>query len=152
VRFGRYSVDPHHFKEGGQAFVYFTVDPRDGARVALKVSRPTDWSRKRMKREINTQRGLDHPNILPIREHADDFDWYVTDQAECSLDGLGPFPRAQWMHLRAGMLGVASAVAYRTGNGLVHRDLSPGTSSCLRAGGPARIGVSSRRRPRRGQG
>jgi serine/threonine protein kinase len=79
-----------------------------------------------MRREIKTQESLDHPNILPLREHADNFGWYATDQAECSLDGLGPCPRAQWMHFRAGMLGVASAVAYAHGKGLIHRDLSPG--------------------------
>lgn len=126
VRFGRFTVDPENVKEGGQAFVYLTVDPLDGARVAIKVSRPSDWSRRRMKREITTQQGLDHPNILPVREHAEDFGWYTTDQAECSLDELGPFPRAQWMHFRAGMLGVASAVAYAHEKGLIHRDLSPG--------------------------
>lgn len=134
MRFGRYTVDSHDFKEGGQAFVYFTVDPRDGARVAIKVSRPSDWSRRRMKREITTQLSLDHPNILRIREHADDFGWYATDQAECSLDGLGPYPRAQWMHFRAGMLGVASAVAHAHRKGLIHRDLSPGNILVFAAG------------------
>jgi serine/threonine protein kinase len=125
VKFGRYTVDPRELKEGGQAFVYFTEDPRDGARVAIKVARPSDWSRRRMKLEIETQLGLDHPNILPVREHAEDT-WYSTDRAECSLEEFGPFPREQWMHFRAGMLGIASAVAHAHGKGLVHRDLSPG--------------------------
>lgn len=126
MRFGRYTVEPQTFLEGGQARVYFTVDPRDGTRVAIKVARPSAWSRKRMQREIRTQQDLDHPNILVVREHAEHFGWYATDQAECSLDGLGPFSRSQWMHLRAGLLGVASAVAYAHGEGLIHRDLSPG--------------------------
>jgi eukaryotic-like serine/threonine-protein kinase len=134
VRFGRYTVDPDNVKEGGQAFVYFAVDPRDGTRVAIKVSRPSDWSRKRMKREIGTQLRLDHPNILPVREHAEDFSWYATDQAECSLDGLGPFTRAQWMHFRAGMLGVVSAVGYAHRKRLIHRDLSPGNILVFAAG------------------
>jgi len=61
-----------------------------------------------------------------VREHADDFSWYTTDEAECSLDELGPFPRAQWMHLRAELLGIASAIAYAHGKEFVHRDLSSG--------------------------
>lgn len=125
MRFGRYTVDANRRKEGGQAFVYFAVDPRDGARVAIKVARPSDWSRRRLRQEIKVQGGLDHPNILPVREHAEDFGWYATDQAECSLDEMGPFSRAQWMHLRAGMLGVTSAIAHAHGKSLVHRDLSP---------------------------
>jgi serine/threonine protein kinase len=126
VKFGRYIVDPNERKEGGQAFVYFAVDPRDGTRVAIKVARPTNWSRKRMQLEIKTQRELDHPNVLPVREHDGHFGWYAAAQAECSLDEFGPFPRPHWMHLRAGMLGIASAIAYAHGKGLVHRDLAPG--------------------------
>jgi hypothetical protein len=132
VRLGRYRVDPNDRKEGGQAFVYFTVDPRDGSRVAIKVARPSDWSRKRMKLEIETQQGLEHPNILPVRERADDFAWYATDQAECSLDELGPFPRTQWMALRAGMLGVASAVAYALRKELRPPRFVPRQHPCVR--------------------
>src|SRR4051794_11569710 len=144
MRFGRYTVDPLTFKEGGQAFVYFTVDPRDGARVAIKVARPSDWSRRRMKQEIKTQQSLEHPNILPVREHADDFGWYATDEAECSLDGLGPFPPAQWMHFRAGMLGVVSAIAYAHAKGYVHRDLSPGNILVFAGDGQIRLGLRLR--------
>ncbi|MDA0178815.1 protein kinase [Solirubrobacter phytolaccae] len=126
MQLGRYVLDPNRMKEGGQAFVYFTTDPYDGARVAIKVSRPSTWSHQRMVREIQAQKALDHPNILPVRDHDTDLGWYATDEAECSLDDLGPFPRAQWMYLRAGMTGVVSAIAYAHAQGYVHRDLSPG--------------------------
>ena len=126
VRFGRYTVDPHDFKEGGQAFVYFTVDPRDGARVAVKVARPSDWSRRRMKREIKTQQSLDHPNILRIHrfnpEHTPPFfvmqfvDGRPLDEA-CSGRDYAWNARA--------LEKVAMALAYAHGKGVVHRDIKP---------------------------
>jgi serine/threonine protein kinase len=79
-----------------------------------------------MKKEIKAQEGLDHPNILPVLAHGDDFEWYATRRAECSLDALGPFSQGEWMQLRAGLLGVVSALSYAHAKGLVHRDLSSG--------------------------
>lgn len=134
VRFGPYEVDSASRREGGQAFVYLTTDPRDGARVAVKVARPTKWSRERMEREILTQQSLRHPNILTIREHADDFSWYVTKQAAGSLEDFGPFPREQWMSVRAGMLGIVSAVRHAHDQELIHRDIAPGNVLVFAAG------------------
>jgi serine/threonine protein kinase len=126
MRFGRYTVDPGRRKEGGQAFVYFANDPDTGLPVAVKVARPSEWSRRRMKREIRAHEALTHPNILPVLHRADDFSWYAAQRAECSLEELGPLPRPQWMYLRAGLLGVASAVSYAHAEGYIHRDLSAG--------------------------
>lgn len=79
-----------------------------------------------MRQEIKAQESLAHPNILPVLVRADDYTWYAMRQAECSLDELGSFSPPQWMHLRAGLLGVASAVAHAHSKGYVHRDLSSG--------------------------
>jgi serine/threonine protein kinase len=126
MRIGRFEIDPERRKEGGQAFVYLTVDPVTGADVAVKVARPSSWSRKRMKAEIKTQEAMSHENILPVLARDRDYAWYAAQRAECSLEEFGQFAPANWMYLRAGLLGVASAVAYAHSQGYVHRDLSSG--------------------------
>jgi hypothetical protein len=52
VKIGRYTVDEGNRMGGGQAFVFFSVDPDTGQEVAIKVARPSAWSRDRMAREI----------------------------------------------------------------------------------------------------
>lgn len=122
MRVGRYQVEEQSRKEGGQAFVYFSSD---GSDLAVKVARPSDWSRRRMRREISIQSKLVHPNILPILDHAADHGWYATHRALSSLDDLGPFPRDEWTRLRVGLLAVSQAVIYAHKRGYIHRDLSP---------------------------
>src|SRR5271156_4855244 len=78
VRVGPYQVEERSRKEGGQAFVYFSSD---GSDLALKVARPSDWSRRRMRREIAIQSELEHPNILPIVDQDADRGWYATRRA-----------------------------------------------------------------------
>lgn len=127
MRFGPYTVDLRERKEGGQAFVYFSLDPSTGEHVAVKVARPSDWSRRRMKEEIKVQSKLDHPNTLSILAHDEEaFAWHATTRAECSLEDLGPFPREQWSYLRTGLIGIASAVKHAHSMGYIHRDLSTG--------------------------
>lgn len=127
VQIGRYTVDQRTRKEGGQAYVFFSVDPDTGMDVAIKMARPTKWSRDRMAQEIKVQQQLDHPNILPIldydREH---LEWHVTQRAAGSLEDRGPFAHSEWTALRVGLLGIASAVRHAHQNGRIHRDISPG--------------------------
>lgn len=134
MRFGPYSVDPHHRKEGGQAFVYFSEDPETGEQVAIKVARPSEWSRKRMKEEIKVQKNLDHPNTLPILAHDEAFGWYATRRADCSLEEIGPFRRERWTYLRVGLMGVASAVRHAHTKGYIHRDISTGNVLVFKGG------------------
>jgi eukaryotic-like serine/threonine-protein kinase len=126
MQFGRFTVDPHDRRDGGQAFVYFAVDPITDRRVAVKVARPSGWSRKRLKREIETQEKLNHPNIPRVVARDDAFLWYVTNRAECSLEDLGALSPQHWPYLRVGLMGVASAVAYAHSSGYIHRDISAG--------------------------
>jgi serine/threonine protein kinase len=126
VKVGPYTLSTEPRKEGGQAFVYFSTDPDSGERVAIKIARPTEWSRLRMKKEIKAQQALDHPNVLPILAHDEGYGWYAAVRANGSLDDFGPFPAARRSYLRVGLMGVASAVGHAHQEGYVHRDLSPG--------------------------
>jgi eukaryotic-like serine/threonine-protein kinase len=123
MRVGPYQVDDTN-RKGGQAFVYF--GQRDHRDIALKVARPSDWSRRRMRREIAVQRELDHPNVAKIIDHDPDRCWYAMDKALGSLEDLGPFSRDEWTRLRVGLLAVSQAVAHAHARGYVHRELSPG--------------------------
>lgn len=110
-------------KEGGQAFVYFGAD--GGRHIAVKVARPSNWSRQRLKREIAVQSQLDHPNVLKIIRHDATEGWYAMQRALGSLEDIGPFPPTEWTRLRVGLLAVSQAVAHAHDRGFVHRDLSP---------------------------
>jgi serine/threonine protein kinase len=134
MQIGPYTVNPQHRREGGQAFVYFAADPRTAERIAIKVARPSEWSRRRLKEEIRVQNDLDHPNVLPILAHDEGFGWYATYRADCSLEDVGPFPREQWINLRVGLMGVASALAHAHGKGYIHRDISSGNVLIFKAG------------------
>jgi serine/threonine protein kinase len=134
MKIGRYTVDHRPSREGGQAFVYFTVDPDTGDGVAVKVARRSNWSQRRMRQEIKAQKRLDHPNILKILDHGDDYRWYATARADSSLDESGPFARERWTYLRVGLMAVASAVAHAHSAGFIRRDLSPGNVLVFRGG------------------
>jgi serine/threonine protein kinase len=126
VRLGSYELDSKAALFGGQAFVHFGHDILTGERVAVKRARPSEWSRNRMKREIKVQRTLEHPNVLPILDADADDRWYAMRAADQSLEDYGPLPRANWMRLSAGLLGISDALRYAHGLGYIHRDISPG--------------------------
>jgi serine/threonine protein kinase len=126
MQLGAYDLDDSRRKEGGQAFVYFGTDRFSGQRVAVKLARPSDWSRRRIRREIEVQSKLEHPNILPIIGTDPQKKWYAMREAQESLDDLGSFQRSSWTRLRVGLFGVAEGIRYAHAQGYVHRDLSPG--------------------------
>ena len=123
MRVGPYKVDDSSPKEGGQAFVYFGAQGDE--QIAVKVARPSDWSRRRMRREIAVQSQLDHPNVLKMIGHDAGRGWYAMRRAQGSLEDLGPFPAAEWTRLRVGLIAVSQAVDHAHKQGYVHRDLSP---------------------------
>jgi hypothetical protein len=57
--------------EGGFSFVYLTRDKRTGKLFAVKQLRAQSQEQSRMvRREIEVQQALEHPNILPLIDHA----------------------------------------------------------------------------------
>jgi serine/threonine protein kinase len=114
---------------GGYAEVFRAAARDDpGNVVAFKRPHDFDEARERMAREIRVQRGLDHPNIMPILDADEDGTWFVMPLAEGNLEDL-------W---ESGRLGtdaepVVDAVLRSIGAGLehahlhgaIHRDVSP---------------------------
>jgi hypothetical protein len=99
---------------GGYAEVFRAV-ARNGDGTELALKRPHDFeeARERMEREIRIQRGLDHPNIMPIVDADDDNQWFVMPLAEGNLEDLLASSR-----LGADRQAIAVAVLRSIGAGL----------------------------------
>jgi Serine/threonine protein kinase len=114
---------------GGYAEV-FRAAARDDPANVIAFKRPHDFdeARERMVREIRVQRGLDHPNLMPILDAAEDGSWFVMPLAEGNLEDL-------WESGRLGIDAepVVDAILRSIGAGLehahlhgaIHRDVSP---------------------------
>lgn len=127
---------------GGYAEVFRAV-ARAGHKdiVALKKPHEFDEAYERMAREIRVQQGLQHPNIMPIIDAAEDGSWFVMPLAVGNLEYL-------W---ESGRLGtdpepVVDAVLRSIGAGLehahlqgaIHRDVSPRNILAFDDGGELR--------------
>src|SRR5258708_3010445 len=78
-----------HYKEGGFAKVYHRAARRsDGATVALKKPKGGREAGERLRREIDVQIDLAHPNIMPILDADPDRRWFVMPSAEGNLMDL----------------------------------------------------------------
>lgn len=73
---------------GGQADVFEATRKVDQVKVAMKRVRGR-ISGKRMRREIDVQRSMDHPNIMPILDwDTNEFLWYVMPRARRVMSDL----------------------------------------------------------------
>jgi serine/threonine-protein kinase len=117
---------------GGMATVYLAQDLKHQRHVALKVLRPelsAVLGAERFLREIQLTAGLQHPHILPLLDsgEAAGFLYYVMPFVEGEslrqrLQREGQLPIVDALHITRG---VASALDYAHGRGVIHRDVKP---------------------------
>lgn len=118
--------------QGGFAWVFAGRDSENGNPVALKVLKPRyagdDQFEHRFRNESEVASGLDHPNIIPIREVAqvDGFTFFAMDLYPDSLAGRldreGTLPEGDLIRIAAD---VAAGLAFAHEAGFVHRDIKP---------------------------
>ena len=109
---------------GGQAEVFEAMRRGTNEKVALKRVNARDVAAiSRMKHEVEVQRSLNHPHIMPIFDFAPDYSWYTMPVACRILGKLSPpLPEQMVMEVvRHCALGLAHAHAHES----IHRDVTP---------------------------
>ncbi len=117
---------------GGMAAVFAALDSRHDRQVAVKVLLPAVadvLGADRFIREIRIVARLVHPHILPLHDSGESNGmlYYVMPlvQGESLRDVLNREKRLSPERALPIVQGVASALAYAHGHGVVHRDVKP---------------------------
>ena len=147
-----YRLDPHPIGLGGQAEVMRAIHRTTGSVVALKRRTGVgEAARDRMRREIQVQSAIKHPNVMPVLDFdGEDYSWFTMPLAETTLLDL-PVPldtEALREVLRDGASGLMAAHATEH----VHRDIKPSNILLLNDVGGKRWVVSDWGLVRRPQG
>jgi len=130
--------------QGGLGRVWLARDKRLHREVALKEIRPdkklSNLSLRRFVREAQITGQLEHPNIVPVYELADDLDkerpFYTMrflrgQSLGAAIDEyhrlrqVGSASRVDLRRLLNAFVGVCHAIAYAHSKGVVHRDMKP---------------------------
>ncbi|MGP3934259.1 protein kinase domain-containing protein [Nonomuraea sp. KM88] len=118
-----YKMAPKTLGRGGYAEVRGAIRREDGLRVALKRCNSTPDALARLYREINAQRDLAHPNIMPVWDFDPGYQWYTMPQAEGTLTAR----RSQLSEddFASLLVDVSRALDVAHNQEHIHRDLSP---------------------------
>jgi len=138
---GRYEIE-REIGAGGMATVYLALDVKHHRKVALKVLKPelgAVLGVERFLAEIQVTANLQHPNLLPLFDsgEAGGLLFYVMPYVEgeslrARLEREKQLPIDEAVRLA---VGIASALEYAHGHGVIHRDLKP-ENILLQAGQP----------------
>ena len=141
---GRYHI-LEQLGEGGMAVVYKAYDTRLETEVAVKVIRTErlipeyrERTLKRFQIEAKKMAGLQHPNIVNVKDYGDfeGVPYLVLEYVPAGTlkERLGkPIPSDEAARL---LIPVAQALAYAHGRGLVHRDVKPSNILITESGEP----------------
>jgi eukaryotic-like serine/threonine-protein kinase len=110
-------------KKGGFAEVFLATRRSDGTRVALKRPRAGKSAADRLRREIEVQSSLAHPNIMPIWEADPDMRWFVMPPAQGNLEDLRAGVDEE--ELASLLMGASDALTVAHQREHFHRDLKP---------------------------
>ncbi|GIF68770.1 hypothetical protein Ais01nite_68050 [Asanoa ishikariensis] len=122
----------HSLGEGNYAQVFKAAHRASTAEVAFKRAKQFRDARDRIKREIEAQKQLAHPNIMPISDHDETYNWYAMPLALGSLADLRSTLADD--DLETILLDVASGLKVAHEQRLIHRDISPGNIFAMPTG------------------
>ncbi len=114
---------------GGSARVYLATQHAFGTPVAIKVISPatSDSFRKRFLREAEIAKGLEHPNIVHVRDAGVQGDalYLVMDYLPGGDLNRNLEIGLHMQQILSVIKNIASALDYAHGKGVVHRDVKP---------------------------
>lgn len=125
--------------EGGMGAVYLARHPRLGKQTALKLLKPElfadDAIRTRFEREADLAAALDHPSIVTVYDRGAEGDhlWMCMQYIDGADAGtVNPLALAPEKAVQI-IAGVADALDYAHGMGVLHRDVKPSNILLARA-------------------
>lgn len=120
----RFALEPVERGRGGYAKVSLGTRREDGRRLAIKELFSSDpESVARMRREINVQRRVLHPHVMPVVEADPLFEWYAMPIADGNFEEL--LPRLSVADVHKALRDAAAGLgAVHETLGIPHRDVS----------------------------